>query len=810
MRVGYTEVRKGAVEIAAAIADARSARNQRSRRERDAQQEEIEACRARGRRRRKEKEELDQALRRRVRITLMEKERPRVGRTTARKLFQRTKLFSTGSIGTSDFRGPDGRHSIHFDFTPRGFASWKGRRWRVGEAERAARYITREEGLEAGEEGWWSNIADDRTELVGFFRTLEAFERHDRKNANVYISEIVALPAELTPKQRRHAVRRICGFFERRGLGYVAALHLPDKAGDARNFHCHILYSLRPCDKLDAYDWEFATSKVNDINTPDGIRARRKQVVRAVNATLIEAGINKRLTYLSNRARRMAAPEPTHTQAERAITRRLEALEKRQEMLRKIKMFASRAKGGLMNVSTRLSSERGRLVGRLVQLRLVASNLAPPAALENARQSMVAALRGKRDIVDVTCAVRYINAEIHGSVAAKRLRACTKQVIHRRMQVANAASNAAYEIRGFLTERRTKVGGKTTTAVAAVQSAEVDTTRALERLRLDAMRRLERSQARLKKAKGRAEAMRPLLIARRAFEVADEQYQDAVSRLGGFRATVTHRLRLEYERRFEPQIERLQFVRRLAQDRCDELKADIIASCEAAAHNIRRLEPATPAPERAKLSSAARLPAESEQTSTNANSLSSAQPEAAPAIGRERASGLVPTKSPELEQLRDYARNRTPDPALIAHVSREPPSKSPQAGLEACDQNHSAKEAARAAVKQREDQVWPRLLKSALRRLHTLEIPILRTETGRYVFAKDTIPAEELAVFMDPKMEEARQVVLARIAELQEQRRRQALIPYPISQPERKAAPDDAWHKTMQQYRKWKGDHEIG
>jgi hypothetical protein len=174
MQVDYAQLKDRSPAVTAAIADARSARNLLTRREREAKTEEIEAARGRRRRRQKEKEELLTQVSRRVRIGMPEKQRPKIRSRTARKLFERASGLLPGLWGLSNARGSDGFYSIHFDITPRGFASTKGRSWRTGEGERAARYITREEGLEGGEHGWWSNIAADRTELVGFFRTVEA------------------------------------------------------------------------------------------------------------------------------------------------------------------------------------------------------------------------------------------------------------------------------------------------------------------------------------------------------------------------------------------------------------------------------------------------------------------------------------------------------------------------------------------------------------------------------------------------------------------------------------------------------------
>ena len=127
-----------------------------------------------------------------------------------------------GTTGLTDARGPDGRHAIHYSFTARGFGSRKGRRWRAGEAERAALYSVREEALEDGERGWWSNIAADRNELVAHYRASEALEKHDRANANVYIVEVIALPAELSAEQRRQAARRVC-----RGAAMEVPIRLP-------------------------------------------------------------------------------------------------------------------------------------------------------------------------------------------------------------------------------------------------------------------------------------------------------------------------------------------------------------------------------------------------------------------------------------------------------------------------------------------------------------------------------------------------------------------------------------------------------
>lgn len=368
MQVSYGQVKGRSAAVAAAIADARSARNLASRRRAEDARDEREAAYHRRRRKRKSDQELEELLCRVVRIKVPKDERPRIGASTARNLYHRTVDRLVGATGLTDARGPDRLYSIHFAFTPRGFASTQGRRWRGGEAERAARYIVREDGLEGGECGWWSNIAADRNELVAFYRALEELERHDRSNANVYVSEIIALPFELNARQRRKAVRRICRFFDQRGLPYTVAIHLPDEAGDQRNHHVHILYSLRSCTRNEPYDWSFGVAKADDINTPDGIKSRRMAVVQAINTTLRAAGLAKRYTHLSNKSRGMAAGQAKVGQEATWIERRLKALEDRAAELRRLSGIVARLRKGLRPTGLRLQRQKAVAAERLAEL----------------------------------------------------------------------------------------------------------------------------------------------------------------------------------------------------------------------------------------------------------------------------------------------------------------------------------------------------------------------------------------------------------------------------------------------------------
>jgi hypothetical protein len=379
VKTSLGQLKIGSAAVAAAIAHARRARNRTTREARGAATEERASSARYKRARAKEDRERERAMNRRIRVQIKDKERPRLHGRTPRKLFYRLAQQAMGTslltTGASNFGGT---RSIHFAVTARGFASRTGRNWRTGEGERAALYITREDGSEGGEAGWWSNIADDRIELAAFHRASEALEKHDRKNANVYMSEIIGLPVSLTMKQRRRAVRRYCRYFDERGLAYTVAMHAPDPSGNGRNYHCHIIYSLRPTQRLAPYDWNFAAAKVADVNTPEGILDRRRLMVNAINVTLRAAGSTQRYTHLSNRARGLGAPLPKVGQKGPWVRRRVANVEARLDYLSRLRAASSRVRQGLAAISRgealacttleRLRAQRNGLVATVVEV----------------------------------------------------------------------------------------------------------------------------------------------------------------------------------------------------------------------------------------------------------------------------------------------------------------------------------------------------------------------------------------------------------------------------------------------------------
>ena len=300
-------------------------------------------------------------------------------------------------------------------------------------------------------------------------------EKRDRANANVYIVEVIALPAELSAEQRRQAARRLCRGLQKRGLAYTASIHLPDVAGYQRNYHLHLIYSMRACRRVAAYEWDFATAKHTEINTRVGIVQRRCGVVVAINETLRDAGIAKRYTPLSNRERGMAPPTRGKVgQVETALGRRLAAAEDRQARLAALQAHTRWLRQTMLDAAARLEAARRKVIRRLVETSIALGHDEAERIVPAERRATVRiALEHAYAIVDRTTAAadeRLVSAR---RAVRDRLRSTAAEirtpmerhvrdehragVIARLNAVAVHASDTVRRVRADLDQRRTRV-----------------------------------------------------------------------------------------------------------------------------------------------------------------------------------------------------------------------------------------------------------------------------------------------------------------------------------------------------------------
>ena len=159
--------------------------------------------------------------------------------------------------------------------------------------------------------------ARDRRRL---WAMVEAGEK--RKDAQLARSLDVALPHELTDEQRRQLVTDfVRESFVRRGMIADVAIHAPDRDGDDRNHHAHLLLTMREI-LPDGFG-----AKVREWNSAEQLEAWRESWARTVNRYLERHGHAARIDHRSLEAQGIDREPTKHrgpiaTQRERGLVRR--------------------------------------------------------------------------------------------------------------------------------------------------------------------------------------------------------------------------------------------------------------------------------------------------------------------------------------------------------------------------------------------------------------------------------------------------------------------------------------------------------
>ncbi|MEQ8832170.1 MAG: MobA/MobL family protein [Alphaproteobacteria bacterium] len=171
------------------------------------------------------------------------------------------------------------------------------------------RYIRREKAVEEtvsadGEitTSILSNIGDSQADQVRLFEQLEKSKEEggpEREDGTIQSRIIAELPYETSPEARRRIVENFVEVFEERRLPYVAAIHVPDDHGDARNHHVHIAYHARPFtlegrDDAGRQVWHWDAKKDRDTIGKPWLRELRERFAEAVNEELERAGSDRR------------------------------------------------------------------------------------------------------------------------------------------------------------------------------------------------------------------------------------------------------------------------------------------------------------------------------------------------------------------------------------------------------------------------------------------------------------------------------------------------------------------------------------
>jgi len=131
--------------------------------------------------------------------------------------------------------------------------------------------------------------AMDRAALWNAAETAEK-----RKNSTVAREFEIALPSELNVDQR---IRLACSFahalVKRHGCAADVAIHAPNKEGDERNYHAHILLTTR---RLGANGFTEKTRELDDQKSGEVLRWR-EYFSELQNTYLISAGIEEQVSH---------------------------------------------------------------------------------------------------------------------------------------------------------------------------------------------------------------------------------------------------------------------------------------------------------------------------------------------------------------------------------------------------------------------------------------------------------------------------------------------------------------------------------
>ena len=178
--------------------------------------------------------------------------------------------------------------------------------------------------------------ARDREKLWSEVERVE-----NRINSQLAREVQIALPSELTEEQRRHLITDfVRENFVRHGLAADVAIHLPDREGDDRNHHAHVLLTTR------ALGPDGFGPKLREMNSKAQLETWRENWARTANRYLERYGHEARIDHRSLEAQGIDREPTTHkgptaTQMEREgepsergdINRDIEARNKERERL---------------------------------------------------------------------------------------------------------------------------------------------------------------------------------------------------------------------------------------------------------------------------------------------------------------------------------------------------------------------------------------------------------------------------------------------------------------------------------------------
>lgn len=133
-----------------------------------------------------------------------------------------------------------------------------------------------------------------------------------RKNSRTAREIVINIPHELSNKQKGRVVMDLAKHLvEKYGVAVDACVHAPDKQGDNRNYHAHLLLTTRKLERLesgrialtDKSQLELSNTQLKDLELPkaqDELKGLRQEWATIANRALEKAGLEERIDHRSH------------------------------------------------------------------------------------------------------------------------------------------------------------------------------------------------------------------------------------------------------------------------------------------------------------------------------------------------------------------------------------------------------------------------------------------------------------------------------------------------------------------------------
>ena len=146
-----------------------------------------------------------------------------------------------------------------------------------------------------------------------------------RKNSMVAREVVIALPHELSDRERELLTRRFASEISKRyGVAVQFAIHRPSKVGDNRNHHAHVMFTTRRVELANGELRFGAKTRQLDVKETSRLEvaALRESWAEMQNAALARAGSKETVSAKSHRARGITRKPTRHLGPARAAMER--------------------------------------------------------------------------------------------------------------------------------------------------------------------------------------------------------------------------------------------------------------------------------------------------------------------------------------------------------------------------------------------------------------------------------------------------------------------------------------------------------